>query len=88
MIALHAAVEAALSKLGFRKEHRRFEPHLTLGRARSGGPAVTELGQMLRGQADFQAGVGHVAEVVVFSSELQPTGPLYAALGRARLAEK
>ncbi len=88
MIALHGAVEAALSKLGFRKEHRRFEPHLTLGRARSGGPAVTELGQMLRGQADFQAGVGHVAEVVVFSSELQPTGPLYAALGRARLAEK
>ena len=40
MIALHAAVEAALGKLGFRKEHRRFEPHLTLGRVRSGGPAV------------------------------------------------
>ena len=85
MIALHDAVEAALGKLGFRKEHRRFEPHLTLGRVRSGGPAVTELGQALRGQADFQAGTCHVAEVVVFSSELQPAGPLYSALGRAAL---
>ena len=45
MIALHDAVEAALGKLGFRKEHRRFEPHLTLGRVRTGGPAVTELGR-------------------------------------------
>ena len=43
---------------------------------------------MLRGQADFQAGVGHVAEVVVFSSELQPTGPLYGRSACARLAEK
>jgi 2'-5' RNA ligase len=85
MIALHAAVEAALSQLGFRKEHRRFEPHLTLGRVRSGGPAVAALGQLLCQQSDFQAGQCHVAEVVVFSSELTPAGPLYAALGRARL---
>jgi 2'-5' RNA ligase len=85
MIALHDAVEAALCKLGFRKEHRRFEPHLTLGRVRSGGPAVAALAELLRGQADFQAGSCHVAEVVVFSSELQPAGPLYAPLGRAPL---
>ena len=88
MIALHGAVEAALCKLGFRKEHRRFEPHLTLGRARSGGPAVAALAEALRGQADFRAGVGHVGEVVVFSSELQPTGPLYAALGRAPVGRR
>jgi 2'-5' RNA ligase len=85
MIALHGAVEAALGKLGFRKEHRRFEPHLTLGRVRSGGPAVASLGQLLCQQADFHAGACHVGEVVVFSSELTPAGPVYAALGRASL---
>ncbi len=85
MIALHASVEAALGKLGFRKEHRRFEPHLTLGRVRSGGPAVASLGGLLRQQAEFDAGVCHVGELVVFSSELTPAGPVYAALGRASL---
>jgi 2'-5' RNA ligase len=88
MIALHDAVETALGKLGFRKEHRRFEPHLTLGRVRSGGPGVATLAEVLRGQADFLAGSCHVAEVVVFSSELQPAGPLYAPLGRAALGER
>ena len=85
MIALHASVEAALGKLGFRKEHRRFEPHLTLGRVRSGGPAVADLGQLLRQQAEFDAGACHVDELVVFSSELTPAGPVYAAFGRAPL---
>ena len=45
MIALHGALEAL--KLGFRKEHRRFTPHLTLGRVRSSGPAVAALGELL-----------------------------------------
>ena len=35
-----------VSKFGFRKEHRRFTPHLTLGRVRSSGPAVEALGRV------------------------------------------
>ena len=31
MIALHGAIENELGKLGFRKEQRRFRPHVTLG---------------------------------------------------------
>jgi 2'-5' RNA ligase len=85
MIALHGTLEKALKKLGFRQEHRRFTPHLTLGRVRSGGPAVAALGELLRQQADFSAGACHAGEVVVFSSQLTPEGPVYEALSRAKL---
>jgi 2'-5' RNA ligase len=85
MIALHAAVEKPLAKLGFRKDNRRFTPHLTLGRVRSGGPAVGPLGELLLERGDFQAGTCRVREVVLFSSELTAEGPFYEALCRAKL---
>jgi 2'-5' RNA ligase len=85
MIALHGALEKVLKKLGFRQDHRRFTPHLTLGRVRSGGPAVAALGELLRQQADFSAGCCQAREVVVFSSQLTPEGPVYDALARAKL---
>ena len=34
MVALHDRVEAPLAELGYREEHRRYQPHLTLGRVR------------------------------------------------------
>jgi len=88
MVALHDAVEAPLAKLGFRREHRRFHPHVTLGRVRRGGPGLAELGRRLVDSAEFSAGVVRVTEVVVFSSELTRTGPVYEVLGRGRLGQK
>ena len=88
MIALHGALERALGKFGFRKEHRRFTPHLTLGRVRSSGPAVEALGDLLKSQADFSAGQCRAREVVMFSSDLTSEGPLYEALSRAKLGGK
>ena len=88
MIALHDHVDAALGKLGFRKEHRRFHPHLTIGRVRRGGPGVAELGQLVEQHADFSAGRISVRQAVVFSSQLTGSGPIYEALGRAKLGAK
>ena len=85
MIDLHGHVEAALIKLGYRKEHRRFRPHLTIGRVRRGGPGLEQLGELLEEQADLEAGKITVSHVVVFSSELDRGGPIYQALGRAKL---
>ena len=85
MIALHGHVEKALTKLGYRKEHRRFRPHLTIGRVRRGGPGVDQLGELLADQTDLEAGKITVSHVVVFSSELDRTGPIYQSLGRAKL---
>lgn len=85
MSQLHGRLEEALAELGFRKEHRRFQPHLTLGRVRRPGPALRKLSDLLWQHKDFNAGTLEVAEVVVFSSHLEYTGPVYQALGKATL---
>jgi 2'-5' RNA ligase len=89
MVTLHQHVENALAKRGFRKEHRRFQPHLTIGRVRHAvGRAVAALGDLVWRYAEFEAGRQTVHEVVVFSSTLDRAGPIYEALGRAPLAGK
>jgi 2'-5' RNA ligase len=88
MVVLHDRVEAALAKLGYREEHRRFQTHLTIGRVRGAGPGIAELGKLLQQHADFVVGSMTVQKVTVFSSELTPAGPVYEVLGTARLGEK
>ncbi|MBN1912082.1 MAG: RNA 2',3'-cyclic phosphodiesterase [Pirellulales bacterium] len=85
LLALHASVEKRLQKLGFRREARRFHAHLTLGRVRQFGPGLGQLSELLRQHAQTEAGRQSVCELVVFSSELTPSGPTYAPLGRAPL---
>lgn len=76
---LQRALDDRLEKVGFTRDPRRFQPHLTLGR--------------VRGEADFGALPGHLAtareaslgsmeidELVLFSSELQRRGPEYTRL--------
>ncbi len=53
MVALHDRVEDALAELGHRKEHRRFQVHLTLGRVRGPvGPACRAVGPACRAGHD------------------------------------
>jgi 2'-5' RNA ligase len=84
MIELNAAVERELAPMGFRREQRRFRPHLTIGRVR-GIEGLHELGQLVRQHADFVGGVVSVDEVIVYSSELGPSGPTYEPLATATL---
>lgn len=81
MVDLHDRIEAELTELGYREEHRRFVPHLTLGRVRGVGPAIAELGQKLENKADFAAGVMTVTKVALFASTLTRNGPVYELLG-------
>lgn len=85
LTGLQAAVEESLASVGFAKEGRVYHPHLTLGRVRSGGPALRDLGRLIRDHADFEAGTAAIEEVVVFASYLDRSGPTYQPLGRARL---
>ncbi len=84
-VALHDAVEDALHHLGFRREHRRFRPHLTLGRVRQSPQGLEQLAELIEGQRDFVAGELYVGEVKVFSSRLEKSGPSYTLLGTADL---
>jgi 2'-5' RNA ligase len=86
MVALHDAIQRKLTRLGYRAEHRRFVPHLTLGRVGRDStprPLVRELA----GLAEYEAGSMLVDEVTVFASKTRSDGPLYEVLARAPLAE-
>jgi RNA 2',3'-cyclic 3'-phosphodiesterase len=85
MVALHDAIQRKLTRLGYRSEHRRFVPHLTLGRVGRESPPrplVRELASL----AEYEAGTMLVDEVTVFASKLTSDGPVYEVLARAPLA--
>ena len=87
MVALHEAVDVALERPGFRRERRRFHPHLTIGRLRHGGGSMRELGRLIDEHSGFEAGRMRVEQAVVFSSELTREGPIYTVLSRAGLGD-
>jgi 2'-5' RNA ligase len=82
---LAGRIEAALTRLGIRRERRSYSPHLTIARVRGSGPKQGELGQAVAANQDFEAGTTSVAEVVLFASYLEPSGARYEALARAPL---
>ncbi len=81
---LARSVEAAAKELGFKKEKRGFNPHLTLGRVKSpkGLPPVVE-----RIQKDESKSFGsfRVSEFVFMQSELNPSGAVYTRLNTYNL---
>jgi 2'-5' RNA ligase len=85
LCALHDALEPPLLELGcYRREERKYKPHLTLGRVRGDG-ANDQLVAGLTKHTGWQGGQTTVEEVLVFSSELAPNGPIYSVLSRAKL---
>ena len=86
MATLQARVELELAPLGFRREQRRFRPHLTIGRVRGTLREANHLAEALAEYRDYPAGVIDVDLVAVMSSELERTGPVYESLATAPLA--
>jgi 2'-5' RNA ligase len=85
VIGLHAALEQPLLDLGcYRRETRPFAPHLTVGRVNS-ERASEQLTASLKARADWHGGETTIEEVLVMSSELLRSGPVYTVLGRGRL---
>jgi len=87
MITLHDQIEAALAPLGYREEHRQFQPHLTIGRVRGIGEGVAKLGSLLQQYADAPLGVIDVQKATIFISTLTPDGPIYEVVGSATLGK-
>lgn len=83
--ALQYSTETGLDEIGFPKEKRKYKPHLTIGRIRRGRGSVRRLSEMLKETGGFDAGKTIINEVIVFSSELQPSGPVYHPLARCPL---
>jgi 2'-5' RNA ligase len=84
LCTLHDELEIPLQDLGYRREERRYTPHITLGRVKSDRPAA-DLSAALSQKAGWKAGETVVKELLVMSSELTSQGPHYTVLSRAKL---
>ena len=82
---LQKDLDLVTTQYGFKPETRPFSPHLTLGRVRSGQGRIdllTELDKLEPSPFEFTA-----REVVLFKSDLKPTGAIYSALQKLPLAD-
>ena len=73
----------ALEAEGFTRERRAFKPHVTLGRAR--GKGVIRLPEDALEETSAEGAAFQVSELVLFGSELTPSGPIHTPLHRAGL---
>jgi RNA 2',3'-cyclic 3'-phosphodiesterase len=78
---LAGSVEGALEVLGFERERRAFNPHLTLARFKTPHPqpALAEAIEQLK---DSSFGRFAVSEFFLFESQLSPEGARYQKLAR------
>jgi len=81
---LHDVLAGEMKALGFEGEKRRFKPHLTLGRVKY-VPDPRGFRETAKGYQDARFGIQHADELVTYSSQLRPDGPVYSALDRAPL---
>jgi 2'-5' RNA ligase len=77
--SLQQAIEKKSAELFFPPEGRPFSPHLTLGRVRSPRGKMA-LAQVLEKNKEVEVGAFRVNEVILFRSELKPTGAVYTKL--------
>lgn len=78
--SLWEGIERSLSRLGFKKEGRGLHAHITIGRVRG---APMDLSGLLA--EPFEGGEQDVGEIVLFQSELHPSGAVHTPLARIPL---
>lgn len=84
LIPLQKQLEMALEKIGFEPEDRTFQPHLTLGRVNS-SRGKEELIRRMERYREEEFGEISVERMVLFKSDLKPTGPIYTPLREIEL---
>jgi 2'-5' RNA ligase len=84
LISFQEQMEIQLKKIGFQPEDRPFHPHLTLGRMKS-SRGKEELVRGMEKHKEEEFGDFQVERVVLFKSDLRPTGPIYTLLKEMKL---
>jgi len=79
-------VEDVCANLGFEKEERPFQPHLTIGRVRRGSPNLGKLRDEID-RIEYNPLKLLVDRVNLMRSELSPRGPTYTVLVSMALEE-
>jgi 2'-5' RNA ligase len=84
LAALQRSIENRLATIGYPHEKRSFSGHLTLGRVK--GPiAASRLATAMGAFTDFASETFEVDRVVLFKSDLRPTGAAYTELRQVTL---
>jgi 2'-5' RNA ligase len=86
IMALVEEVEAAMERLGFAREEKKFSPHITLGRIKE-SYGIGDLVNLLKSHQTAPMELA-LDNLVLFQSTLTPQGPIYKSLCLARLGEK
>ncbi len=81
---LHDLLDQAYAQMGFRKENRSFRAHLTLGRVKS-SRNVDRLRKAIEKFAQKDFGLQSADQLIVFSSQLKPDGPVYCPMATIKL---
>jgi 2'-5' RNA ligase len=82
VLTLQQKVEEGLVQLGFPPENRPFHPHLTLARIKS-LRGTRELMDVVKSHENSEAGECPVDRVILFKSDLKPTGAVYTRMREA-----
>ncbi len=83
LVQLHRKVQDVSATLGFEPDGRKFQPHITVARIRPdhGHPVARELTPLM----DTPISDTTFDELVLYRSDLSPTGAVYTPLSRFRL---
>jgi 2'-5' RNA ligase len=81
---LQGDLETALESLGFASEERPFRPHLTIGRVKDRRRLQRLIEAMSAQGPEFNS--FDVSEIILYKSNLRPTGAIYTKLHRIPLA--
>jgi len=77
---LRDELQASLKVFGLREEKRPFRAHLTLGRFKGRPDDDEELKGILNRYHDLTSGLCTLDELVLFKSDLKPSGPVYTKM--------
>ncbi len=80
---LREKLEEEAAARGFEKENRGFKPHLTIVRLREPGKSGELTTEFL--QKHFEPVSFEVSEIVIYESELRPTGSVYSVIEKQKL---
>lgn len=84
LLELQHNLEDRLATVGFAKENRSFKAHLTLGRIRQAVDPNT-LGRAIEDYSDFGRQQFIADRIILFKSDLKPSGAVYSKLKQVEL---
>jgi len=78
LVELFSIIENKVAAIGFKKEDRKFHPHITFARVKKGKYSLPE-------GIDFSFDPFPVNEISLFKSTLTPNGPIYEIISEVPL---